>query len=97
MGTHDFRSFCAQGSPVKGFVRTVKKAELWQDADHIYFEVTANGFLYNMVRIMAGTLVEIGRGYWDAEYVKTILESRERKYAGPTALPQGLILWEVKY
>jgi tRNA pseudouridine(38-40) synthase len=60
-------------------------------------EVTADGFLYHMVRIMVGTLIEIGRGYWHAEDVKRILASMERKYAGPTALPQGLILWEVKY
>jgi tRNA pseudouridine38-40 synthase len=58
-GTHDFRSFCAKGVPVKDFVRTVKKAELTHDEDHIYFEVTADGFLYHMVRIMVGTLIEI--------------------------------------
>lgn len=97
IGTHDFRSFCAKGSPVKNFVRTVKKAELTEDENHIYFEVTADGFLYHMVRIMVGTLVEIGRGYWEAERVKKILASGERKNAGPTALPQGLMLWEVKY
>ncbi|MGI6684233.1 MAG: tRNA pseudouridine(38-40) synthase TruA [Bacillota bacterium] len=97
VGTHDYRSFCAKGSPVKSFVRTVKKAELTEDKNHIYFEVTADGFLYNMVRIMVGTLVEIGRGYWPAEEVLKILAAKERKYAGPTALPQGLTLWEVKY
>lgn len=97
LGTHDYRSFCAKGSPVKQFVRTVKKADLSQDENNIYFEVEATGFLYHMVRIMVGTLVEIGRGRWDADRVIPILEARDRKCAGPTALPQGLILKHVKY
>lgn len=97
LGTHDYRSFCAKGSPVKKFMRTVNRAEIFQDENHIYFDVAANGFLYHMVRIMMGTLMEIGRGRWRADRVKTIIEYKDRKYAGPTALPQGLILKEVKY
>lgn len=97
LGTHDFHAFCAQGSPVKKFVRMVKRADLTQEENYIYFDVTANGFLYHMVRIMVGTLVEIGRGRWNAERIQTILASKDRRCAGPTALPQGLILKEVKY
>jgi len=97
IGTHDYRSFCAKGSPVKQFIRTVIKAEILQDENYIYFDVAANGFLYHMVRIMAGTLMEIGRGRWKADRIGSIIESKERKYAGPTALPQGLVLKEVKY
>ncbi|MCR6543988.1 tRNA pseudouridine(38-40) synthase TruA [Dehalobacterium formicoaceticum] len=97
LGTHDYRSFCAKGSPVKKFVRTVTRAELIHDGDYLYFDVTAKGFLYHMVRIMVGTLVEIGRGRWQAEDIKRILAKKERKYAGPTALAHGLYLQEVKY
>lgn len=97
LGTHDFKAFCSRGSFVKNFVRTISQAELTEDQEHIYFKVTANGFVYNMVRIMVGTLVEIGRGYWTAEEVLKILAGKERKYAGPTAPPQGLCLLKVRY
>lgn len=97
LGTHDYRSFCSKGSSIKKFIRTVKRAEIEQDENHIYFNVAANGFLYHMVRIMVGTLMEIGRGRWKAERIKTILEAKNRRYAGPTALPEGLVLKEIKY
>ncbi len=97
VGTNDFTSFCAQGSPVKNFIRTIKSFHLFSDENNIYFDITANGFLYHMVRIIVGTLVEVGRGRWDPDYMKTILKSKDRNRAGPTAEPQGLILWEVKY
>ncbi|MGI6678275.1 MAG: tRNA pseudouridine(38-40) synthase TruA [Dehalobacterium sp.] len=97
LGTHDFRSFCAKGSPVKKFVRTVTKAELIQEGNYLYFDVTANGFLYNMVRIMVGTLIKIGRGKLQAEDVARIIDQKDRRFAGPTAPPHGLYLQKVKY
>ncbi|ATW27144.1 tRNA pseudouridine(38-40) synthase TruA [Candidatus Formimonas warabiya] len=97
LGTHDFTSFCAKGSPAKKFIRTVHACRISSDQEHIYFEVTADGFLYNMVRIMVGTLVNVGRGRWAPEHVKTIIEAKNRNLAGPTAEPQGLMLCEVNY
>ncbi|KYH33658.1 tRNA pseudouridine(38-40) synthase TruA [Neomoorella mulderi] len=96
-GRHDFRSFCAAGSPVRQFEREVLKAHLHREGHFIFFDVVANGFLYHMVRIMAGTLVEIGRGRLLPEDVPVILAARSREKAGPTAPPQGLCLERVEY
>jgi len=97
VGRHDFSSFCAAGSPVRNYIREVKKAELSSDNNYIFFDVTADGFLYNMVRIMVGTLVEIGRGKLVPSDVPEILASRDRNKAGPTAPSRGLCLERVEY
>lgn len=96
-GTHDFKCFCASGSTVKDTVRTVYSIEIRQIADSIQIDVCGNGFLYNMVRIIAGTLIEIGRGRFLPEDIKKIIESKNRNLAGPTAPPEGLTLQEVFY
>jgi len=96
-GEHDFRSFCAAGSPVRHFERRVARARVGQEGHFIYFDVIANGFLYHMVRIMAGTLVEIGRGRLAPEVMPAILAARSREQAGPTAPARGLCLEHVAY
>ncbi|MBC7325568.1 MAG: tRNA pseudouridine(38-40) synthase TruA [Moorella sp. (in: Bacteria)] len=96
-GKHDFRSFCAAGSPVRHYVREVYRAQLSRQGNFIYFDVIADGFLYHMVRIMVGTLAEVGRGRLRPEDIAAILAARCREKAGPTAPPQGLCLEEVAY
>lgn len=96
-GTHDFSAFKATGSSVKTSVRTIFDASLSKIDDNICFEVSGDGFLYNMVRIMVGTLVDVGMGRIRAEEIPDIIESRDRKRAGRTAPPQGLYLVEVYY
>lgn len=101
IGTHDFTSFCAAQTPLADRVRTITELAveplvLW-DYPLWQIRVSGNGFLYNMVRIIAGTLVEVGMGKRRPEEVKAILEARDRTAAGLTAPPQGLILWKVQY
>ncbi len=96
-GTHNFRSFCASGSSVKSFERSISNCRLFQDGPFLKMEIEANGFLYNMVRIIIGTLLEIGQKKYPADYIKYIIEGQNRALAGATALPQGLYLWEVIY
>jgi len=97
IGTHDFSSFCAQGTPVKTFIRTVKECTLFREDKNLLVEITADGFLYNMVRIIVGTLVEVGRGRWIPEKVEEILQARDRVQAGPTMKAEGLTLVRVRY
>lgn len=98
IGEHDFRSFSSKRTNVKSFVRTIHKIDIFSEKEEnimpnqIRIEVTGNGFLYNMVRIMAGTLIEVGRGRIKKDEVKDILEKKDRKYAGFTAPPRGLTL-----
>lgn len=94
-GEHDFKSFCAAGAVVETTVRTVYKAEVAEAGADIVIRVCGSGFLYNMVRIMAGTLMEIGRGRWKPEQVRDILAACDRSAAGPTAPACGLML--IKY
>ena len=104
-GTHDFRSFQASGetNPDKETVRTIYRASVRRGSDEdgngdlITFRISGNGFLYNMVRILAGTLIEIGRGKLEPEDMKKIMDARSRDAAGPTAPPQGLTLVEIRY
>jgi len=97
-GTHDFKSFEASGgTPRETTVRTIFEAAVRRDGDEVVFEVAGDGFLYNMVRIMTGTLVEIGRGKREPEEIKSIIEGRDRTLAGHTAPPYGLYLKEVYY
>ena len=97
IGTHDFAAFMAAGSPVKSTVRTIYHAEMVKEQDIIHFFFTGNGFLYNMVRIMAGTLIDVGKGKIRSESIPDILASGDRVQAGPTAPPQGLTLEKVYY
>ena len=96
-GEHDFKGFKASGTSSKSSVRTIYKAEVIQDGDRINIELTGNGFLYNMVRIIAGTLVDVGLGKINAEDIPEIIESKDRKNAGKTLPPHGLYLVEVTY
>lgn len=98
VGTHDFSSFMAKGSKITDAVRTVSEARVYRECDGvIVFSVAADGFLYNMVRIMVGTLVEVAQGKLEPCDIKKIIESRDRKCAGTTAPPEGLYLKEVFY
>ena len=82
----------------KSSVRTIYKAEvLKKENDRIYIELTGSGFLYNMVRIIVGTLVEVGIGKIEPQNIKNIIESKDRKNAGKTLPPQGLYLLKVEY
>ena len=96
-GEHDFKGFKSSGTSGKNSVRTIYKAELKQDGEHIYIELTGNGFLYNMVRIIAGTLLDVGLGKIKPEDIQYIIESGDRTKAGKTLPAQGLFLLEVKY
>jgi tRNA pseudouridine38-40 synthase len=98
MGEHDFSSFRSMGSPTRTSVRKVIRAEWKRGRDGLLrFEIEANGFLKQMVRTLVGTLVEVGRGKITSEEFQKILDSRDRKEAGPTAPAHGLFLKEVKY
>ncbi len=99
-GTHDFAGFMAAGGSQKTTVRTIRLCKVEQDASQpelITVTVEADAFLYNMVRIITGTLVEIGLGRIDPKDLPTILESRDRRKCGLTAPPQGLFLEKVYY
>ena len=95
IGEHDFKSFCATAAVVETTVRTLYEATVGRENDEIVIRVCGNGFLYNMVRIIAGTLMEVGRGNLEPERMKEILEAKDRTVAGPTAPACGLTL--VKY
>ena len=92
VGEHDFSSFCAAGSQVRSKVRKIISIELTENGDELWIQITGNGFLYNMVRIIAGTLAEAGLGRWEPPHMQEILEAKDRGLAGPTAPPQGLVL-----
>ncbi|MBR2861426.1 MAG: tRNA pseudouridine(38-40) synthase TruA [Clostridia bacterium] len=96
-GTHDFAAFCAAGSSVKTTVRTVSRLDVEKENDIISIIVEGNGFLYNMVRIIAGTLIEVGKGKKTPRQVKEIVEGKVRKEAGMTADAKGLTMDEVFY
>lgn len=97
-GEHDFKAFKASGTSSKSSVRTIYKAEIReQENQKIWIELTGNGFLYNMVRIIAGTLVEVGLGNIKPEEIATIIEEKDRTKAGKTLPPQGLYLVKVEY
>lgn len=97
IGEHDFVSFCNIRTNVEDTVRTVTSLEITQDGEDITLRITGNGFLYNMVRIIAGTLIRVGRGFYEPERVREILEERERTAAGVTAPPNGLVLVGIDY
>jgi len=97
VGEHDFASFCGNPRMKKSTVRHVDSIVVARQKDRITITVHGEGFLQNMVRIIVGTLLEVGRGFWPPEKVAEILEARDRKCAGPTAPPEGLCLMKVDY
>lgn len=96
-GQHDFRSFCSVHTAVKSTVRTIYTLDIVKSGDEIIIRISGNGFLYNMVRIIAGTLAEVGRGFRTPEDVRDLLTAKEREEAGATAPPQGLTLIRIEY
>ena len=96
-GEHDFKAFKASGTSSKSSVRTIYKTELYEKDNKIYIELTGNGFLYNMVRIIAGTLVDVGLGKIKPEQIEDILKNGKRENAGKTLPPNGLYLLKVEY
>lgn len=97
LGTHDFSGFCSIKSDVEDTVRTVKNFEVYRDGDTVIFKVEADGFLYNMVRIMIGTLLFVNEGKIKSGELSDVINSKSRKRAGKTAPPQGLYLNKVNY
>ncbi|MEF3303336.1 tRNA pseudouridine(38-40) synthase TruA [Paenibacillus sp. GYB003] len=100
VGEHDFTSFCSVKSTKPSHVRTIYEADIVQEPQspgviHIY--ITGNGFLQHMVRIIVGTLLQIGEGKRSASEMSGILAAKNRSRAGPTAMPHGLMLWDVVY
>ena len=97
-GEHDFNAFKSSGTSSKSSVRTIYKAEVKEmPNERIWIELTGNGFLYNMVRIIAGTLVDVGLGKIDPNEIENIIKSKKRENAGKTLQPQGLYLVNVEY
>ncbi len=97
IGTYDFCGFCSAHSDVEDTVRSVKNFKVFKENDMVYFKVEADGFLYNMVRIMVGTLLFINEGKIKEGELEAVIKSQNRKRAGKTAPPQGLYLNKVKY
>ncbi|MEM9185754.1 MAG: tRNA pseudouridine(38-40) synthase TruA [Planctomycetota bacterium] len=97
VGRYDFACFESAGSERSSTVRTVTRLNVARSGDRVDIEVTGDGFLYNMVRAIAGTLVEVGRGARPAAWVAEVLASRDRSAAGPTAPASGLVLQSVEY
>ena len=97
LGTHDFTSFCSAKTEVADKVRTINEIEIIEDRDQLVFRFVGNGFLYNMVRILVGTLLEVGSGTRTAESISEVIAQKDRTFAGKTAPAHGLYLWEVFY
>ncbi len=97
VGTHDFKSFCGNTKIKKSTVRTVDTINIEKSGSYIRFYFHGNGFLQNMVRILTGTLLEVGYGNIEPDKVKDILEACNRNEAGPTARPEGLCMMKVDY
>lgn len=97
IGTHDFKGFCFSGNSSKTTVRTIFSLNVYEEGDFIKIAVNGDGFLYNMVRIIAGTLIQVGAGKIAPEDMKDIIASGERARAGHTAGPSGLMLKNIEY
>jgi len=97
VGEHDFKSFCQTGAQVESTVRTIYLIELEEQGAELVIRVCGNGFLYNMVRIIAGTLMEVGQGKRTPESMRDILAAKNRSAAGPTALACGLTLTRYEF
>jgi tRNA pseudouridine38-40 synthase len=97
LGRHDFHSFESDWPNRMSSVRTITHLSINRLGEWIWLDVEADGFLYNMVRAIAGTLINVGRGYWPADRVAEILRAEDRREAGPTASAHGLFLMRVTY
>lgn len=97
IGTHDFTSFCTNKPEVTDRVRTIYSLDVIRNGEMITVRVCGNGFLYNMVRIIVGTLLRVGSGMMDPDEIPAILEAKDRTRAGDTARPQGLTLVQIRY
>ncbi len=97
VGEHDFRGFASSAEDRETTVRTIYRCEVCQDGPEVQVSVQGNGFLYNMVRNIVGTLIEVGRGHWEPARIDKIIASCDRHDAGPTAPPDGLSLMCVHY
>ncbi|HHY46323.1 MAG TPA: tRNA pseudouridine(38-40) synthase TruA [Firmicutes bacterium] len=97
VGKKDFRSFCASGAGVKTFTREVKRIDWRRDGNLLHMEIEADGFLYNMVRIIVGTMIRMSNQGLPPETINDILAARDRRRAGPTAPAKGLVLVSVNY
>ena len=97
VGEHDFRAFMSSGTVMENTVRTVFSSGWTQDGAYLHYDITGNGFLYNMVRILAGTMLDIGKGLLPQDAIRRSLESRRRSDAGATAPAHGLTLLGVRY
>ncbi|MCQ2539944.1 MAG: tRNA pseudouridine(38-40) synthase TruA [Acetatifactor sp.] len=97
VGEHDFKSFCQTGAQVESTVRTILSLEIEEQGSDLVIRVCGNGFLYNMVRIIAGTLMEVGQGKRSPESMQQVLDSLDRAAAGPTAPALGLTLMKYEY
>lgn len=97
IGRHDFNAFKSTGSSVKTTIRTIQSINIVKNKEEIIIEVTGDGFLYNMVRIIVGTLIQVGINKIDPNYIQTILKNRDRKLAGPTAPAEGLYLKDIYF
>lgn len=97
VGEHDFKSFCTAKPEVENTVRTIYSLDLEKEGDLITFRICGNGFLYNMVRIIAGTLIRVGGGFIEPSEISKILLAKDRSLAGETARPEGLTLIKIEY
>ena len=97
IGEHDFKSFCCVRTQAETTIREIFSADVFRDDEDIVIRVTGAGFLYNMVRIIAGSLMEVGSGKYEPVHIKEVLEGTDRTLAGPTAEPQGLTLISIDF
>ena len=97
LGEHDFQSFCSARSQAEHTYRTIYSLDVEKEGDMITIRICGNGFLYNMVRIIVGTLTKVGMGVYSPEYVEEILEAKDRRKAGPKAPAQGLTLVGIEF
>nr|WP_296263281.1 tRNA pseudouridine(38-40) synthase TruA [uncultured Merdimonas sp.] len=97
VGEHDFVSFCNVRTQAESTVRKVESLEIEKEGEEVVIRITGNGFLYNMVRIIAGTLIRVGRGFYAPEKIQEILEAKRRTKDCVTAPPEGLVLKEIQY
>lgn len=97
LGRHDFRAFMDGQDDKKSFVRTIKRLSIQKKSKHIVITIEADGFLRHMVRVIVGTLIEVGRGKLEPQAIAGIVASKDRKKAGPTAKAHGLTLVRVRY
>ncbi|MDA3846227.1 MAG: tRNA pseudouridine(38-40) synthase TruA, partial [Vallitaleaceae bacterium] len=97
IGEHDFLAFSTQGSSVSSTTRTIYNIDIEQRDHLVQITVTGDGFLYNMVRIIVGALIQVGLGFYEPEYIKTIISSKDRSLAKRVAPAKGLTLMDIQY